>query len=418
MLFASRRIPPSKSQVLRVLLPACEATLVTPFSQTLRAQEAEARSRRLAAAGGVLCVGLLLGWLGWFFFSELTLKAVSASARLEASIEPYPVVAQASGRISASWVVVGATVEAGQALVELDTRMLDLEIAEARVRRDSLAAQIDAARQELSVAKSALEQARFAATATRGAAEARATAAAAAASFAEGEVPRMKKLRVAGSASQTQLERAKSNAVSLRALATAESRESERAKWAEGRGLSDRAAAVAVRESALVGMEGALEESKVILERLALDRERHVIQAPIAGQLGEVDPPRPGAQLRAGERVAVVVPAGNLKLIADFLPEVAVGRIRPGQQASMRLHGFPWLQYGVLRAEVTGVASEIRKGLLRVELSIDASQTSGIPLIHGLPGDVEIELEQISPASLMLRVAGRRAASGTAQGAE
>ncbi len=116
-----------------------------------------------------------------------------------------------------------------------------------------------------------------------------------------------------------------------RALATAESRESERAKWAEGRGLSDRAAEVAVRESALVGMEGALEESKVTLERLALDRERHVIQAPIAGRLGEVDPPSPGAQLRAGERVAVVVPAGDLKLIADFAPEVAVGRIRRGQ---------------------------------------------------------------------------------------
>jgi len=360
----------------------------------------------------------LLGWLGWFFFSELTLKAVSTSARLEASIEPYPVVAQTSGRISASRVVVGATVEAGQTLVELDTRMLDLEIAEERVRRDSLVAQIDAARQELDVAKNAFEQAQLAATATRGAAEARATAAAAAASFAEGEVPTLRKLRVAGSVSKTQLERAKSNATSLRALATAESRESERTKWAEDSGLSDRAAEVAVRESALVGMEGALEESKVILERLALDRERHVIQAPIAGRLGEVDPPSPGAQLRAGERVAVVVPAGDLKLIADFPPEVAVGRIRPGQQASMRLHGFPWLQYGVLRAEVTGVASEIRKGLLRVELSIDATKASGIPLIHGLPGDLEIELEQISPASLTLRVAGRRVASGADQGAQ
>jgi len=391
---------------------------VTPFSQTLRAQEAEARSRRLAAAGGALCVGLLLGWLGWFFFFELTLKAVSSSARLEASVEPYPVVAQVSGRIAASRVAVGARVEAGEVLVELDTGMLDLEIAEARVRRDSFAVQIDAARHELSVAKSALEQARSAATATEGAAEARATAAAVAASFAEGEVPTMRKLRADGSIAQTELERAKADAESLRALATAESRESERTKWEAGRGLSDRAAAVAVRESALVGMKGALEESEVILERLALDRERHVIQAPIAGRLGEVDAPRPGAQLREGERVAVVVPAGDLKLIADFPPEVAVGRIHPGQQASMRLHGFPWLQFGVLRAEVTGVACEIRKGLLRVELSIDAEQTSRIPLIHGLPGDVEIELEQISPASLTLRVAGRRAASGTVQGAE
>ena len=67
---------------------------------------------------------------------------------------------------------------------------------------------------------------------------------------------------------------------------------------------------------------------------------------------------------------------------------------------------------------MTGVASEIRKGLLRVELAIDAPQASDIPLIHGLPGDVEIELEQISPASLVLRVAGRRAAGDAAQGAQ
>ena len=327
----------------------------------------------------MLCVVLLLGWLGWFFFSELTLKAVSSSARLEASIEPHPVVAQASGRIAASRVVVGADVKAGEALVELDTRMLDLQIAEGTIRRNSLAVQIDAARQELGVAKSALEQARAAANATQGAADARAVAAAVEASFAEGEVPTMRKLRADGSVSQTKLERAKRDAAALRALATAENRESERAKWEAGRGLSDRVAAVGVRESALVGMEGALAESDVLLERLSLDRERHVIRAPIAGRLGEVDPPRPGTQLRAGEQVAVVVPAGDLKLIADFPPEVGVGRIRPGQHASMRLHGFPWLQYGVLRAEVTGVASEIHKGLLRVEFSIEDPEREPYP---------------------------------------
>jgi membrane fusion protein (multidrug efflux system) len=42
-----------------------------------------------------------------------------------------------------------------------------------------------------------------------------------------------------------------------------------------------------------------------------------------------------------------------------------------------------------------------------VELRLDAP-ASDIPLQHALPGTVEIQVEKISPASLILRAAGRR----------
>jgi len=83
-----------------------------------------------------------------------------------------------------------------------------------------------------------------------------------------------------------------------------------------------------------------------------------------------------------------------------------LGRIRPGQHARLRLEGFPWAQYGSVSATITNVASEIRDGTIRVEMALDSNPGSRIPLQHGLPGSVEVEIETLSPANLVLRTAG------------
>jgi membrane fusion protein (multidrug efflux system) len=41
-----------------------------------------------------------------------------------------------------------------------------------------------------------------------------------------------------------------------------------------------------------------------------------------------------------------------------------------------------------------------------VELALDSRSDSRIPLQHGLPGSVEVEIETLSPANLVLRTAG------------
>jgi len=144
----------------------------------------------------------------------------------------------------------------------------------------------------------------------------------------------------------------------------------------------------------------------VTIQRLEEEVDRRWIRAPVDGKLGEVAPLRIGMVVHEGEKLAAVVPAGKLRVVANFDPPAALGRIRPGQHARLRLEGFPWAQYGSVAATITNVASEIRDGSIRVELALDAHSDSRIPLQHGLPGSVEVEIETLSPANLVLRTAG------------
>ena len=109
--------------------------------------------------------------------------------------------------------------------------------------------------------------------------------------------------------------------------------------------------------------------------------------------------------LAAGTRLCTIVPSGDLRIVALYPPAVALGRIRPGQQARVRLEGFPWTQYGSPTARVSSVAGEARDGTIRVELTLE-SRTAGIPLQHGLPAEVDVEVERISPVALVLRTIG------------
>ena len=114
-----------------------------------------------------------------------------------------------------------------------------------------------------------------------------------------------------------------------------------------------------------------------------------------------------GTFVKAGDKLGAVVPAGSLKLVADFLPAVALGRVQAGQPARLRLDSFPWTQYGSLAATVSSVASEVRDGRVRVELAVDSEPAARLPLQHGLRGTVEVEVERVAPATLVLRAAGQ-----------
>ena len=75
--------------------------------------------------------------------------------------------------------------------------------------------------------------------------------------------------------------------------------------------------------------------------------------------------------------------------------------------ARLRLDGFPWAQWGMVSARVRTVGAEAREGAVRVELALVGRGETRIPLEHGLPGSVEVEVERVSPAVLLLRAAGQ-----------
>ena len=131
-----------------------------------------------------------------------------------------------------------------------------------------------------------------------------------------------------------------------------------------------------------------------------------LVRAPVSGRVGELAELTAGTVVEAGQRVGTVVPDGELVIVAQLPPAQAVGRLAPGQPATLRLDGFPWTSFGTIRGHVREVASEPREGLVRVEVAIDAFAPR-IPHEHGLPGTLEVEVERVSPAALFLRAAGQ-----------
>src|SRR4030095_8939416 len=128
---------------------------------------------------------------------------------------------------------------------------------------------------------------------------------------------------------------------------------------------------------------------------------------PASGKLGETATLQPGQFVREGDKLGAVVPDGKLRAGAEFAPSGAMGRIQAGQRARLRLDGFAWTEYGQVSATVSRVASEPRSGRVRVELVVDPGSAPLLPSQHGLPGNVEIEIESFSPAELALRSAGK-----------
>jgi membrane fusion protein (multidrug efflux system) len=173
---------------------------------------------------------------------------------------------------------------------------------------------------------------------------------------------------------------------------------------------NDRTAQINRLEGEIVRLESEKSTASRTVERLTHEAGRRVVRAPVARRLGEVEILRNGAFVNEGEKLATVVPQGAIRLVGEFLPLAALGRIRGGQRATFRLHGFPWAQYGAIDAAVVSTGREVRDGRVRVELSV-VRAAALIPLQHGLPGTLEIHVEDLTPAELVLRAAGRMIAA-------
>ncbi len=113
------------------------------------------------------------------------------------------------------------------------------------------------------------------------------------------------------------------------------------------------------------------------------------------------------AQITLYETGQIVDQTRDGTIVANFPPE-AQGRIYQGQSALLRFDAAPESQTGPISAIVTDVANSVQEGQLQVELfALPDDTASQAPLQNGLTGQVEIEIEHISPATLVMRSSGQ-----------
>jgi membrane fusion protein (multidrug efflux system) len=304
--------------------------------------------------------------------------------------------------------VVGRDVQAGEILVELDAAAFRLQHDEARQQSTALTAQRQARHQELVAEEAAQQAERQTARTALAEARARQREAEVAWQAATEQTAIFDRLQARGLAPQLDLLRIRAEAASKRAAVDTLRLAVSRLEREQRTRDSDRTARLTQFHRELVRLDGDLRTAEATLARLDYSIEQTRMRAPIAGRLGAVADIQPGAVIRQGDTLGVVVPVGALRVVAHFLPAVALGRVQPGQPARLRLEGFPWAQYGSLAATVSRVANEARDGVIRVELRLEPEVLTTIPLQHGLPGTVEVEVERVSPATLVLRGVGHR----------
>lgn len=377
----------------------------SPFSRTTRSL-ANDSARSAWIVWLVASLSLCL-WLLWFFFSHVTVFEVSRKARVEAGLAPHTIAAITSGKVLTTHLAIGQHVQAGDLLVAMDTANLEVQAREEQSRIESHPFKIDSLRREIESKNQALEADTRSTQAAAQSAMAHLREADAGIEFARDNQRRMTEESQAGSIAQIDALRARSESLKLQSSKDALSADLNKLQFDAKTRARLTIAEIENLKRALITLQDELSKSQANLAQINLAIENHKVRAPISGIVGEIQMLRPGAYLTEGQKLATIIPRGNLIIIAEFDPASSMGRLSPGQHARLRLDGFPWTQFGSVEAKVLRVASEIRDQSLRVELALIPNQTQQLILRHGLTGKVEIDVESINPATLLLRNSSR-----------
>jgi membrane fusion protein (multidrug efflux system) len=382
----------------------------TAFPNTMRSLETARPAtgwRRL-----VLGVLVLIVWALWMTFCRVSVYASTTSARLETVTMPHRLAAPDSGRVAAVHLGLGRAVEAGEILLELDTQVEQKHLDEATAKLATLGPEIEALsrRIELEQAARGYQLQVDSANVRRADVDSKSLDLGSANREAIREL--YGRLRDAELASRIDQLNSQKDADEYRLKASGAEVDLQRMRATSS--FNDARAMANISELARerVQMEADQALARAAAETAAAQIERRKVRAQIRGRLGNITPVQIGDVVRVGDAIATVIPEDGVRIVAEFAPAEAAGRLAPGQTARMRLNGFAWTQYGTLAARVDEVASEPGDGSMRVELRLDDAASSAVPIQHGLPGSVDVEVERVSPWTLLLRGVGTAVSGG------
>ncbi len=377
----------------------------TAFTKTLHTLDRSTPKAALLRL--VLAAVALAGLTYWMLQVPVALYETSSEARLEIDSSATVLQSSMTGRIVESHLAMGRAVQKGEVLVRMDSRPEQLAVLEQKVRITAIEPQIQALRAQIAEEESAGSAEQRASVSAIEEARLRIREAETPAKAAQLERRRFERLKKEGLAPERDVEKAVAESERLDQVVVTARAAIERLEREQKTRDQQRLVRIAAIRSDITRLDTARTSARASAERAGYDVELREIRAPVSGTIGEATVLLPGSVLQEGTRIASIVPAGQLRIVALFAPQAAYGRVRPGALAKLRLKGYPWTEFGVVEAQVSRVATEDRDGRARVELQVMPSPTLKAELRHGMPGELEVEVERTPPFYLVLRTAGQ-----------
>ena len=141
-----------------------------------------------------------------------------------------------------------------------------------------------------------------------------------------------------------------------------------------------------------------------LLGQIALWKEQYAIIAPYAGIVSLQNVWSRGQRVSAGDIIASIAPHGGMKVKGRLkVPSSGFGKVQAGQEVNIKLNGFPYLEFGILKGQVASISPIPEKNQDGLLYTVDVALPKGLestyhrqfPFVQNMDGSAEIITEDM-----------------------
>ena len=133
-----------------------------------------------------------------------------------------------------------------------------------------------------------------------------------------------------------------------------------------------------------------------LLAQIDVWKLRYVISAPVDGKISFLTQWNVNQHINTTDKFVAVIPVGVNKVVGRMnIPQAGFGKVKDGQMVNIKLNGFPYMEFGVLRGTISYISSVPNKQTGYVaevvfENGLITSYKKELPLIQQMDGTAEI----------------------------
>ena len=100
------------------------------------------------------------------------------------------------------------------------------------------------------------------------------------------------------------------------------------------------------------------EQHAQLLAQIKLWKDKYILETPIAGKITFTKYWAENQNITTGDRLATIVPEDSTQIIGRItIPSSGLGKVEIGQQVNVKLNGFPYMEYGLLKGRLISISS-------------------------------------------------------------